>query len=239
VWGTNVKEELEDSEDTTLYLESDSSFKEIKASADEGIKTTLEEIIEELPAGEGPVRQSRVPFLRHLAAAALLRKSQIQVNNEPCYASIEEVIEDEEVVEESVEEFQIEKVFVAREKDVEKVEDGTKTLFVNAVYAGFSQEEKILGIVPTEHEPIVPLYEELDGLPYEEFVQDAPAEPLFDTSVSAVPTHGSSTLIPLLPLSYRPLARSGLSAFAAFPSRITISGKSHFFRYLHSLDFRS
>jgi hypothetical protein len=108
VWGTNVKEELEeDSEDTTLYLESNSSLKdkEIKASADEGIKTTLEETIEDSPAEDGPGRQSHVPVLRHLTAAALLRKSQVRVNDEPCYASIEEVIEDEEVVEESVEEF--------------------------------------------------------------------------------------------------------------------------------------
>ncbi|KAJ7922337.1 hypothetical protein B0H13DRAFT_1983481, partial [Mycena leptocephala] len=225
VWGTNVKEELEeDSEDTTLYLESNSSLKdkEIKASADKGIKTTLEETIEDSPAEDGPGRQSHVPVLRHLTAAALLRKSQVRVNDEPCYASIEEVIEDEEVVEESVEEFRIEKVVEAGEMDVKKVEDGTETPFVDAVSDGFSQEEKILGIVPTEHEPIVPLYEELDGLPsYEEFVQDAPVEPLFDTSVSAVPTYGSSALIPLLPLSYHLHTRSGPSASAAFPFRIT------------------
>ncbi|KAJ7890828.1 hypothetical protein B0H13DRAFT_875036 [Mycena leptocephala] len=181
VWGTNVKKEPEeDSEDTTLHLESNLSLKEkeIKASADEGIKATLEEIIEESPAEEGPGRPSHVPSLSHLAAAALSRKLQVQANDESCCASIEEVIEDEEVVEESVEEFQI-----------EKVDDGMETHFVDAVSEGFSQEEKILGIVPSEHEPIVPLYEELDGLPsYEEFVQDAPAEPLFDTNVSAL-TH--------------------------------------------------
>lgn len=180
IWGAIIKEEGEEnSEDSTLFLESNSSFKE--------------EPIEKALAEDSPVhaRQSHVPFLRNLAAAALLRKLHVQVDEEPCYASIEEVAEDENDIEESAEDFQVEKVVEAAEKDIK---NGMETLFFDAVSEsnGFDLDEKKIDIVTGDHESVAPLYEEFEGLPsYEEFAQGAPAEPLFDTSAS--PIHGSST----------------------------------------------
>jgi hypothetical protein len=180
IWGAIIKEEVEEySEDTTLFLESNSSFKK--------------EPIEKPLAEDSPVyaRQSHVPFLRHLATAAILRKLHVQVDEEPCYASIEEVAEDENDIEESAEDFQVEKVVEAAEKDIK---NGMETLFFDAVSEsnGFDLDEKKIDIVTGDHESVAPLYEEFEGLPsYEEFAQDAPAEPLFDTSASLI--HGSST----------------------------------------------
>ncbi|KAJ7930078.1 hypothetical protein B0H13DRAFT_1963141 [Mycena leptocephala] len=175
IWGANIKEEGEEYlEDTTLFLESNSSFKE--------------KPIEKPPAEDNPVhaRQSHVPILRHLAAAALLRKLHVQAEDEPCYASIEEVAESEEAIEEITEEFQVEKVVEAGEKDIK---NGMETLFFDAVSEsnGFDLDEKKIDIVTGDHESVAPLYEEFEDLPsYEEFAQGAPAEPLFDTSASPI-----------------------------------------------------
>ncbi|KAJ7930070.1 hypothetical protein B0H13DRAFT_1963103 [Mycena leptocephala] len=174
IWDVNIKEEVEEnSEDSTLFLESNLSFKK--------------EPIEKALAEDSPVhaRQSHIPFLRHLAAAAILRKLHVQVDEEPCYASIEEVAEDENDIEESAEDFQVEKVVEAAEKDIK---NGMETLF-DAVSEsnGFDLDEKKTDIVTGDHESVAPLYEEFEGLPsYEEFAQGAPAEPLFDTSASPI-----------------------------------------------------
>ncbi|KAJ7369013.1 hypothetical protein DFH08DRAFT_928990 [Mycena albidolilacea] len=102
-------------------------------------------------------RHFPVPLLRHVAVAALVRRLQLKVHDEPSYASIEEVAEDvgkaeavektantaEEVkkvgaAKKGVQENQVEKVVAA----VEAAEDITQTVIVAEISSPTSYEEK-------------------------------------------------------------------------------------------------
>ncbi|KAF7352299.1 hypothetical protein MVEN_01193600 [Mycena venus] len=162
-------------------------------------------------------RYSRLPLLQHVAAAALLRKLQLKVVEELCYASSEEVVDDKsvqgieavEVVDnvspegatenvtqeatgvEPVEE--IEKLVapnVAEDTQEENVvDDTTQTLFVKAPSSPPSPEEKKIEVVSTDPAFVVPLFEELELPSYEQFAEDAPPEPLFEKSAFAPLIH--------------------------------------------------
>jgi hypothetical protein len=82
-------------------------------------------------------RHSHLPVLRHIAAAALLRRFQPKVHDEPSYASIEEVAEDVEKVE------VVEKIFGAA-VEVEKVVEVAKKILT---VVQENQVEKVVAAV--------------------------------------------------------------------------------------------
>ncbi|KAJ6460118.1 hypothetical protein C8R47DRAFT_1161229 [Mycena vitilis] len=85
-----------------------------------------------------PARPSRAPFLRYVAASALLRRLQFRAVDEACYASIEEVKEDDTTkVEEDFEE-DIEGEYVG--EDVEIVEENVEA---DAEEAGVEDAKEI------------------------------------------------------------------------------------------------
>ncbi|KAJ6606199.1 hypothetical protein DFH09DRAFT_1269252 [Mycena vulgaris] len=128
--------------------------------------------------------QSRARFshlpLRHLAAAATLRKSRVRIMDEECHASIEEtIVGDGHSAEEKMNMVAAVEVFPAC--TTIEVEDTTDTLAVSVI------EEKI-DVVLVEQEP-VPAYQELDwdsAPSYEEFANSAPPEPLFERRLVAL-----------------------------------------------------
>ncbi|KAF7352217.1 hypothetical protein MVEN_01185000 [Mycena venus] len=87
----------------------------VEENVDKKIEDTFVSLPEEEdihPPDEDPLvsgRQSHAHLLRHVAAAALLRKLQFRVIEEPCYASFEEVVEEEDGIEGAVED--VEKIF--------------------------------------------------------------------------------------------------------------------------------
>ncbi|KAJ7849790.1 hypothetical protein B0H14DRAFT_3866765 [Mycena olivaceomarginata] len=192
----------------------------------------------QIPAG----RYFYVPFLRHVAAAAPVRRLQLKVHDEPSYASIEEVTKDvgkveavEKILDAAeeikkvgkaakkvvtvVQENQIEKVVTAveaaedtiqtvivaeissatgcEEKEkieaekkvelnhsavdkVEAVGEATVTQNAVAIISPARSEEKKVKVVAEDNSDTPP-YEYLNDLPsYEEFVNGAPPEPLFE-----------------------------------------------------------
>ncbi|KAF7335320.1 hypothetical protein MSAN_02342800 [Mycena sanguinolenta] len=123
-------------------------------------------------------RHSQVPLLLLVAAAAQLRRLRAKAFDESCDAKIVEVVE-------SAEEF--EKIDDAENSSEEVAGETMQTLVVEA---NSTDDAKIIEDVPGDHAFGVPLIEELDGVPtYEEFVQDAPLEPLFEKKAFAPLVH--------------------------------------------------
>ncbi|KAF7352286.1 hypothetical protein MVEN_01192300 [Mycena venus] len=164
------------------------------------------------------VRFSRLPLLQHVTAAALLRKLQLKVVEDLCYASIGEVVEDDKSVQEieavevvdnvstedATENVTQEATGVGPVEEIEKlvvpdvaedtqaenvVEDTTQTLVVEASFSPPSPEEKKIEVVSTDPAFVVLLFEELELPSYEQFVEDAPPEPLFEKSAFAPLIH--------------------------------------------------
>ncbi|KAJ7694913.1 hypothetical protein B0H14DRAFT_3043238 [Mycena olivaceomarginata] len=174
-------------------------------------------------------RHSHTPLLRHIAAAALLRKLQFQVVDEPCHGSVEEdagvvsaeqieevveieAVEDapltlEEIVDKVIELIEIEEAVedstptleevlseeagaVQKIEEAEKIEEVAEIIEVAEGIEEADQDttptlvkkmeiEKEIEVVAYENK--VGTYEELDDFPsYEEFVNEAPPEPLFE-----------------------------------------------------------
>ncbi|KAJ7126886.1 hypothetical protein C8R44DRAFT_851345 [Mycena epipterygia] len=186
-----------------------------------------------------PARPSHAPLLRHLVAAAILRKCRVRiVIEEDCHAGIEEVEEvddlsDTLVVEEEKDEdgekldeqveVTVNQDTLVLEEEEEKVEEEQEEQFEED-----SIEEQI-GELTIDLESVAPSYQEfdLDAAPsYEEFANDAPPEPLFQ----------KRTVAPLDHVIHRPPSLAAIAArmSASLPSTHARVSRLHLLARLSS-----
>ncbi|KAJ7126898.1 hypothetical protein C8R44DRAFT_107629 [Mycena epipterygia] len=143
-----------------------------------------------------PARPSHAPLLRHLVAAAILRKYRVRiVIEEDCHAGIEEVEEVDDLSDTLV---------VEEEKDGEKLDEQVEvtvdqdTLVLEEKVLEEQEEqveedsiEEQIEELTIDLESVAPSYQEFDlATPsYEEFANDAPPEPLFQKRIVAPLDH--------------------------------------------------
>ncbi|KAJ7111920.1 hypothetical protein C8R44DRAFT_856512 [Mycena epipterygia] len=177
-----------------------------------------------------PRRPSHFPLLRHLAAAATLRKYRVRiVIGEECHATIEEVQDISDTLVMAVSTIE-EKLVIDESVTVVEEEAGVS---VDEVISVLKEEKE--GVDDVDEEA-APTYEEFEGerVPsYEEFASGAPPEPLFQKR-NVVLDHGSCLFITLTrSLSYLstsmqisiglPLCRSSPPVSASSPTTLHLA----------------